>query len=279
MNIISKLFPGQRIVKKRSLTGGDINQTSYIQLDSHLEIVMKYNPQPPPKVFEIEAKSLLQLSQNGLPVPEVLGYDEEHLILKYYPPGYANPAFETQAGESLARLHLTEPKPPGLDFNNYIGTLPQSNKPYNSWVQFFIYERILPQLNLAKQANLTQPEELKIFSKFIKILPNLIPEMHEGPLLHGDIWKGNVMALQDNTVLFIDPAIYYGSPEMDLAFSQMFYSFGNKFYEAYHSIKPIEKEFSKRKDIYNIYPQLCHTNLFSNRTYLNTALNTIQQYL
>ena len=62
---------------------------------------------------------------------------------------------------------------------------------------------------------------------------------------------------------FVDPAISCGSPEIELAFTTMFGTFGQAFFEAYESLAPLEPGFHEiRADLYNLYPSLVHVRLF-----------------
>lgn len=60
----------------------------------------------------------------------------------------------------------------------------------------------------------------------------------------------------------IDPAVYFGHREMDIAFSRLFGGFDSRFYQSYESIIPLEPDFEARMGIYNLYPLLVHLNLF-----------------
>ena len=118
-----------------------------------------------------------------------------------------------------------------------------------------------------------------MFSRFTAKLSSLLPDLNKAPLLHGDIWGGNVMCIDKSQALFIDPAIYHGHHEVDLAFSEMFNSFGKTFYDAYNEIKPISKDYYLRKDIYNIYPNLCHFNLFNSWGYFENAITVMKKFI
>lgn len=279
MKIINLLFPKSTLVRKEQLSGGDINQCSLVVLNTGEELVIKNNNEAPSQMFQIEANSLKLLSNNGLMTPEVISFDQNNLILKYYSPSSANyPLFEINAAQQLAFLHQKKGAI-GLDFNNYIGTLPQNNSHHSNWIEFFIQNRIMTQLNIAKSWTSIDTNILLLFENFCSKLENIIPNFSEGSLLHGDLWIGNIIHTQNSKALFIDPAIYYGHHEVDLAFSQMFGSFSPLFYETYHEINPIDKEFKKRKMIYNIYPLLCHFNLFHQWHYFDSALNSIQKFI
>jgi fructosamine-3-kinase len=70
------------------------------------------------------------------------------------------------------------------------------------------------------------------------------------------------MIANDGTACLIDPAVYYGHREMDLAMTKLFGGFAVEFYQAYNERYPIQKGFELRADIHNLYPLLVHVNLF-----------------
>ena len=62
---------------------------------------------------------------------------------------------------------------------------------------------------------------------------------------------------------FVDPAIYCGHPEIELAFTTMFGTFGPAFFEAYEALLPLEPGFHElRSGLYKLYPTLVHVRLF-----------------
>ena len=82
-------------------------------------------------------------------------------------------------------------------------------------------------------------------------------------LLHGDLWTGNVLVRGGRVAGFVDPAIYCGSPEIELAFTTMFGTFGRAFFEAYQGSMQLEPGFHEvRSGLYNLYPTLVHVRLF-----------------
>jgi fructosamine-3-kinase len=82
-------------------------------------------------------------------------------------------------------------------------------------------------------------------------------------LLHGDLWTGNVLVRGGRIAGFVDPAIYCGHPEIELAFATLFGTFGAAFFDAYQERLKLEPGFhEERRDIYNLYPRLVHVRLF-----------------
>ena len=82
-------------------------------------------------------------------------------------------------------------------------------------------------------------------------------------LIHGDVWTTNVLASSERITGFLDPAIYYADPEIELAFITLFNTFGRPFFQRYHELRPISTDFWEiRRDLYNLYPLLVHVRLF-----------------
>ena len=92
-------------------------------------------------------------------------------------------------------------------------------------------------------------------------LPQLIPNSPPVSLVHGDLWGGNAMATTAGPAV-IDPAVYYGHREVDLAMSELFGGFSSRFYSAYREANPLDGGYEERRDLYNLYHLLNHFNLF-----------------
>jgi fructosamine-3-kinase len=88
--------------------------------------------------------------------------------------------------------------------------------------------------------------------------------------LHGDLWRGNLLVDERGLPCVIDPAVYYGHREAELAFTQLFGGFDNRFFDAYVEAYPLQPGFDKRLNVYNLYPLLVHANLFGG-SYLRQA--------
>ncbi|MEX2535727.1 MAG: fructosamine kinase family protein [Trueperaceae bacterium] len=82
-------------------------------------------------------------------------------------------------------------------------------------------------------------------------------------LVHGDVWSGNVLARNGRITAMLDPAIYFADPEVELAFIELFATFGEAFWERYGELRPIDPGYREvRRDVYQLYPLLVHTALF-----------------
>ena len=95
-------------------------------------------------------------------------------------------------------------------------------------------------------------------------LPQLLDHLPSASLLHGDLWSGNVISDLELQAVLIDPAVYYGDREAEIAFTELFGGFPQRFYQAYNYAWPLEPGYAERRDLYNLYHLLNHLNLFGN---------------
>ena len=215
-----------------------------------------------PGMFHSEAKGLnLLRDSNSVYVPEVILADEaggySFLLLEYIDAGAMNNNYWENFGSRLAELHRVSATNFGLDHDNYIGSLKQGNHQHPTWKEFFINERIIPQLTLANLDSRLTGKFDNLFEKLDDIFPNEPPA-----LLHGDLWSGNYMVSATGDPVIMDTAVYFGHREMDLAMSKLFGGFDSRFYISYNKAFQLEKGWESRMDICNLYPLLVHVNLF-----------------
>jgi len=254
------------ILNQRPVGGGSINAAYRLETTEGLFFVKVNSASRYPQMFQKEVLGLQLLSNaDEIPVPEVVDYGENRndafLILKYIESGRERDNFWEDFGNRLARLHQHQNETFGLDHDNYIGSLDQSNRKHKTWSDFFTRERLEPLAKMAYDDRLLESKDLKALQNFEKKINDIFPE--EPPaLIHGDLWSGNFMTNSEGSAVIIDPAVYYGHREMDLGMSQLFGGFHSRFYEAYQKTYPLEPGWQKRLDYCNLYPLLVHVNLF-----------------
>ncbi len=222
-------------------------------------------------LFAVEAKGLAILREaNAIRVPNEVGHgrqgDQAYLILEYIESGSkslqgAPPVYWLALGRQLAELHAhTQPKF-GLSHDNFIGTLSQRNTLTDNGYDFIFEHRLLPQAGQALYNGLLAKTQYDALFRLRDVLPELLPADRPA-LLHGDLWTGNVLITESGNPAVVDPAVYYGLREAELAFTYLFGGFDTRFYEAYNELFPLEPGFAERIAIYNLYPLLVHVNLF-----------------
>lgn len=265
----------------RSVSGGSINRAYKISSGSD-DYFLKINATSPPDFFTREAEGLTELRKAGtdLIVPKVIAAEdpaEDHpgfLLMEFIPSSQSGDSFSF--GTELAKLHQTKRNHFGFHADNFIGSLPQINSARDNWVTFFSECRIEPQLKMAIDSGKLQSGILSNWKHLLSSLNDLIPECSPS-LLHGDLWGGNYLFSETGAAVLIDPAVYYGHPEMDLAFSKMFGGFSDGFYRGYESVQPLEPGFEERIPIHNMYPLLVHVNLFGGH-YTNQLISLLKRF-
>ena len=267
------------ILKVYPLSGGCINSVQRLQT-SKGDFCIKYNFRERfPGMFDSEADGLASLRSSGeIRVPEVYNTGSagtyDYILLEYVDSGLKIPAFMQDFGRSLARMHRHSSSEFGYATDNYMGSLHQSNKTHPDWTSFYIEERLVKQISLA-HGNFTS-SNYDSFERLYARLADLIPE--EPPaLLHGDLWGGNYMVADNGKACLIDPAVYYGHREVDIAMTTLFGGFDETFYASYNEEYPLVKGWQERLDIFKLYPLLIHLNLFGSG-YLGSILDIIRKY-
>jgi fructosamine-3-kinase len=270
-----------RVDASAVLSGGSINHVFRIKT-SRGDLCLKYNHAGSyPRMFESEAFGLSLLAQAGeirVPEPVCFATLDHHafLLTEYIEAARPRSDMMHHFGRSLASLHRHHGNGFGLNSDNYMGALPQRNTFHGNWKDFFIHERLMPQIGLAADLGLAGKATLRQFESLYPRLDDFFPA--EPPsLLHGDLWNGNYIVSEQGTAALIDPAVYYGHREVDIAMTTLFGGFSAEFYEGYNEAFPLEKGWRDRLGIYNLYPLLIHLNLFGT-SYLQEIESILKRY-
>lgn len=263
-NSRNEKFSFNHILDVSPLTGGDINEVFKVETDQGNIVAKCNNTARFSGMFEAESKGLELLQKGGFKTPEVLTLGEEEgfsfLILEYLKIENATPAFWESFGNQLARLHQNTQDTFGLDHNNYMGSLVQHNVLCSEWAEFFITQRLEPQLKLAYDEGYFKGLGQR-WSSFMNKLENLVPK-EKPALVHGDLWGGNFICGENQTPVLIDPAAHYGHREADISMMHLFGGFDPSLFETYNLQFALESGWRQRVDIHNLYPLLVHVNLF-----------------
>ena len=262
-------------------SGGCINSTGKLETSAGTYFIKWNNSNDFPGMFEKEMEGLFLLESKKvirIPVPINTGNSENqsYIIMEWIDNSTRNSDYWEKLGEQLAALHRHTNEKYGLDHDNYIGSLPQVNSFTENWIDFFIENRLEVQIRKAFELGKVSNSQVHSFRQLYNQLPELLA--NEPPsLLHGDLWSGNLMTDDKGQPALIDPAVYYGNREVEIAFTRLFGGFDNKFYTTYNAVWPLSPGFDARQDIYNLYPLLVHVNLFGGG-YLSQVENILNRY-
>ncbi|HYD18021.1 MAG TPA: fructosamine kinase family protein [Patescibacteria group bacterium] len=250
-----------RITTIAPLSAANNAQIYRIVLDNRRVMVAKVAE----RGLDTEAYMLHYLkTRSRLPVPQVF-YSNEHIIVMEF--------VETQYGlddngqkiaaDILADLHSITADQYGFERDTLIGSLRQPNPQTSDWPKFFAEQRLLYMGREALKENKIDAKTMKALEKAAARAPDILKGCAGPALIHGDVWGGNILACRGRIAAFLDPAIYFADPEVELAFIRLFTTFGDPFFARYNELRPIRAGFfEQRSDYYNIYPLLVHTRLF-----------------
>ncbi len=214
----------------------------------------------------LEAYMLAELARHSeLPVPHVHYAAPDLLAMDFIETDGSGitPSAERHAGELIANLHATPRACFGYERDTLIGPLAQPNPQSRDWVPFFRDRRLLFMAEQAHREGCLPSTMLHRIERLASRIGDYLMEPAFPSLLHGDLWTGNVLVRGGRIAGFVDPAIYCGHPEIELAFGTLFGTFGEAFFAAYESLMPLESDFHEvRSGLYNLYPLLVHVRLF-----------------
>jgi fructosamine-3-kinase len=270
---------GERLLSMRPLGGGCIGEVYRAELEEGTPLVAKVDREGESHL-EREAYMLRYLRQKSdLPVPKVYHGSEKLLLIQFIEGSSRfSEGAERHAAELLARLHGITADSYGHERDTLIGALDQPNPPTKSWPEFFRDHRLLYMALVAHETGRLPVDDMLRVERLSEKLGELIEDPNPPALIHGDVWSANVLARGDRITAFLDPAIYYADPEIELAFISLFGSFGRPFFDRYQEIRPLRDGFFEvRRDLYNLYPLLVHTYYFG-AGYLGSVRNTLDRF-
>lgn len=285
---VRRLFGEDVFVRSSvSLSGGDINVAAMLELTNGQKVFIKSNKSKGIDFFKAEVQGLSAInSTNTISVPKVLGLGVDSdmgafLILEYVETVRKTKGYWGIFADELAAMHKADTSKYlthgryGFLNDNYIGFRNQINTAYDSWVDFFRECRLRPGFEGAESYFDTGMK--KSINKLIDRLDKWLIEPDRPSLLHGDLWGGNVITGNDGKAWLIDPAVYVGHMEADLAMTELFGGFSGEFYSEYRTSGLISEGYEDRRKIYNLYHLLNHLISFG-RSYYGAVANTVKYY-
>jgi protein-ribulosamine 3-kinase len=231
--------------------------------------------------FEIELAGLRLLAeQAGVLIPTPIGVvrvrDGSILVLEAVQAVDRTPRHWRQIGQTLARIHKVKWNRFGLETHGYFGPLYQDNALLGDWATFYAERRLLPGMQLAIDSGNMPTGLIPQLERVISRLPELCGPQVVPTLLHGDAQQNNFISTEKGAVV-IDPAVYYGHPEVDLAYVDYFQPVPKEVFEGYQEEAPIDPGFWERRDLWRIWGYLAAVTV-EGPGYLSQLTRAIQRY-
>jgi fructosamine-3-kinase len=271
--------------------GGDINDAYDVTLADGRRVFVKSNDRADPRMFACEARGLDWLRDAGaIRIPRVLAYSDEagardgdgaaFLVLERIVPAARAADYDERLGRGLAALHRagTSDGRFGFDEPNFIGSLTQDNEFADDWPELYVTRRLEPQVRAAIDRGRAPASWQRQFARLFAVMDDLTGPPEPAARLHGDLWSGNVMVDDSGAPCLIDPAVYGGHREVDLAMLRLFGGMSSRTLAAYHETAPLADDHESRVALYQLYPLLVHVNLFGGG-YVSSVERALQQYL
>lgn len=271
-----------KIIGFETLTGGCVANTQKIFTDDGNTYFLKTGGTL--GMFPKEANGISEIAASKtIAVPDVVAMDNDFLLLSYIKPGAKSNQFFKDFGQDLAMMHQHTASHFGFSEDNFIGSTPQVNIPdsneRSNWPLFYYNKRLKFQFLLAESKGYVNSEFRQLFSQLENKFDTIIPCTSEKPsLLHGDLWGGNFLINEEGNAVLIDPAVYYGHREADLAMTKIFGGFSPAFYSAYNECYPLADGWEYRENIYKLYHILNHLNLFGD-SYYSEVISLMKFYV
>jgi fructosamine-3-kinase len=258
---------GSEVSYWSSVAGGDINEAAKVRLADGRSVFVKSHENPPPGMFAAEAAGLDWLDNGPLRVPRVIAVSDNWLVLEWLElEGRPDPR---ALGRGLARLHSLGAPSFGLDEPNYLATLPQDNTPEADWPTFYVERRLRP---LIRRGKLGLERQLDALLEHRDLFGPPEPPAR----LHGDLWWGNVSSCAGAPVI-LDPAVYGGHREIDLAMLALFGDLPAALVDAYDEIFPLADGWRDRIALHQLYPLAAHACLFGG-SYRSQVATTLARF-
>lgn len=257
---------GAQVKQAARLGGGSINEAYEVSLSDGREVFVKTHARAPGGMFGAEARGLRWLAEAGaIRVPTAIAFSDSRpafLVLELLQPARRRQDFDEELGRGLAALHAFGAPGFGLDHDNFIGNLTQSNVPADDWPTFYWASRLEPQLRMAADRGLIDRGMRTQFDALSRVMTERVGPQEPPSRLHGDLWGGNLHVDEAGRPCLIDPAVYGGHREIDLAMMKLFGGFGAAAFAAYEEASPLAPGAAARVPLYQLYPLLVHVNLF-----------------
>jgi fructosamine-3-kinase len=266
------------------VSGGDINEAYEARWPGGDRLFDKTRAGISGDAYATEADGLAWLAEaRALRVPKVVARSAPadavaFIVLEHMTRTAPSLGYEDTLGHGLAALHAAGAPSFGYTGGNLIGSLPQSNRPHPTWAAFYGAERVQPLVRRAIEAANAPLAWIALADRFVARLPEIAGPAEPPARLHGDLWTGNVITDGRGQPVLIDPAVYGGHREMDLAMLALFGGLSPRTVDAYQAHTPLAPDWRARVRLCQVYPLLVHAVLFRG-SYVEAAEAAMRAYL
>ncbi len=258
---------GQGVRSLTAVGGGDINRAARAELADGTSVFVKHRPGAPAGTFAVEADGLSWLAAAGaVRIPQVRGLRDDAeprlLVPEWVERGRRSAEHDERLGRGLAALHRTGADSFGYPIDNLIGSLHQENAAAADWATFYGERRIVAMARCAIDERRLALSLAARVERLAARLPELLGPPEPPARLHGDLWSGNALVDAAGSPVLVDPAVYGGHREMDLAMMRLFGGFSDRVFDAYEEAAPLAPGAPERLRLHQLYPLLVHVALF-----------------
>lgn len=280
--ICRKIARGWKIIIEKDLSEFAYHRCAILSDDSY-GVFFKYSEAAEAKrQFEVELFNLQFLSSTvGVRTPRPIDILQVEngtiLIMEALESIRRGPRQWAEIGLALARIHSVKGHSFGFKDNGFWGPLYQDNTPSKDWEAFFRDRRLLPLLKTAIDSGNIPSSVISKVEALIERLPELCDIEITPSLLHGDAQQNNFISTKEGAYV-IDPAVYYGNPEVDLALIDSFQPVPDDVFNAYREELPIDPGFPERRDLWRVPLYLAAVAL-EGPMHLSKLTSSLEKYL
>ena len=276
---------GSRVTRTAVVRGGDVAQSSRLELADGRTVFAKTHPSPPPGFFSTEAAGLRWLAEpQVVRVPDVLAVSDggdgtpAFLALEWIELGAPTATTDEELGRSLAALHDSPPATFGREDRRTTGSRGLPNEPCATWAEHYATQRLAPLARLARDEGALPQPALAALEQLDADRLRAVGGPEEPPArLHGDLWAGNRVVDGHGRSWLIDPAAHGGHREHDLAMMRLFGGFGAACFRAYDDVHPLAAGWEDRVPLHQVAPLVVHAIKFGG-SYVRAATDAITRY-